>query len=367
MANGSNANVTLNNIRNNNKKWVLDNTTKSDEIKLVQKALFYAGYWSSPNSPDGIYGSYSVAATKGFQFEKGLSTTGEMDKATLAALESWAGTLTTVRSKTPSLTYIRRGTQYAVQGDSGSAITQIRKLLNNKGYSCASTGSFDAALLEQVKKFQGDTSGLASDGSVGQATLAVLENTTTVSGWLTNNVVKLTPGLLAQCGFKQIILCSEFVTKLNNGLNDYGFTTKKKVKHILAQIMTETQYGTYLLEKGYQAGAEGYSSKTYYPYYGGGFIHLTHEDAYQKFSTKIGVPSIMTKPTFATLKVAIEYPGSSAGWFLRDYKKSITSQINWDTMTDSQICQKLTDAILGVGSSSANRLTNYNNISKILK
>lgn len=366
MANGSNANVTLNDIRNNNKKWVLDNTTKSDEIKLVQKALFYAGYWSG-NAPDGIYGSYSVAATKGFQFEKGISATGEMNKATLAALESWAGKLTTVRSKTPSLTYIRRGTQYAVQGDSGAAITQIRKLLNNKGYSCASTGSFDATLLEQVKKFQTATSGLAADGSVGQATLAVLENTTTVSGWLTNNVVKLTPGLLAQCGFKQVILCSEFVTKLNNGLNDYGFTTKKKVKHILAQVMAETQYGMYLLEHGYQAGAEGYSSKSYYPYYGGGFIHLTHEDAYKKFSEKIGAPSIVAKPTFATLKVAIEYPGSSMGWFLRDYKSSITGKINWETMTDSQICQKLTDAILKVGASSTGRLTNYNNISKVLK
>lgn len=366
MANGSNANVTLNNIRNNNKKWVLDNTTKSDEIKLVQKALFYAGYWSGFD-PDGIYGSYTVAATKGFQFEKGLSATGEMDKATLTKLESWTGTLTTVRSKTPGLTYIRRGTQYATQGDSGAAITQIRKLLNSKGYSCASTGSFDAALLEQVKKFQSNTSGLTADGSVGQATLAVLENTTTVSGWITNGVVKLTPGLLAQCGFKQIILCSEFVTKLNNGLNDYGFTTKNKVKHILAQVMTETQYGTYLLEKGYQAGAEGYSSKNYYPYYGGGFIHLTKEDAYQKFSTKIGAPSIMKEPLFATLKVAIEYPGSSMGWFLRDYKNYITDTIKWDTMSNSQICQKLTDAILGVGASSTNRLTNYNNISKVLK
>lgn len=367
MANGSNANVTLNSIRNNNKKWVLDDTTQSDEIKLVQRALFCAGYWSSPNNPDGKYGSYSVAATKGFQFEKGISATGEMNKATLAALESWAGTLTTVRSKTPSLTYIRRGTQYAVQGDSGAAITQIRKLLNNKGYSCASTGSFDAALLEQVKKFQSDTSGLTADGSVGQATLAVLENTTTVSGWLTNNVVKLTPGLLAQCGFKQITLCSEYVTKLNKGLNDYGFTTKNKVKHVLAQVMTETQYGTYLLEKGYQAGAKGYSSKDCYPYFGGGFIHLTFEDAYQRFSADIGDPSIIKEPTFATLKVAIEYPGSSMGWFLRDYKNYITDTIKWETMSNSQICQKLTDAIKGRGASSTGRLTNYNNISKVLK
>lgn len=49
MANGSNLNVTLTSIRNGTGEWVLDNTTYSDEIKVMQNALFKIGYWSSPN------------------------------------------------------------------------------------------------------------------------------------------------------------------------------------------------------------------------------------------------------------------------------------------------------------------------------
>lgn len=369
MANGSNLNVTLTSIRNGTGEWVLDNTTYSDEIKVMQNALFKIGYWSSPNPPDGYYGAYTVAAVKGFQkMHSSLTATGILNKITLYVLEEWSGTLAATRSTTPSVAFIRNGTQYAIQGDSGTAITTIRKLLNAKGYSCSSTGNFDASLTTVVKQFQSDTVGLSVDGTVGQATISVLENTVSNTDWVTDGSVNLSAGLLAQCGFMQAMLLSHNVSLLNAALTKYGFTTKQKVKHLLAQFMSETQYGTYLMEGGYQAGnGEPYGTAYYRPYYGGGFIHLTHESTYDEFSKAIDAPSIMENDSYATLIVAMRYPGESAGWFFRDYKKSFMSSINWDSMSDSEICKRLTRIVTGSESDYPKRLSFFNNIANVLK
>jgi len=74
MAN-ENKGITLAQIRNGAKKFVLDNSTKSDSIKAVQTALRVLGFWGSTDNPDGIFGSYSVAATRGYQNENGITVT----------------------------------------------------------------------------------------------------------------------------------------------------------------------------------------------------------------------------------------------------------------------------------------------------
>lgn len=66
MAN-ENKGITLAQIRSGAKEFVLDNSTVSDDIRAVQVALRVLGYWGSPNNPDGSFGSYSVAATRGYQ------------------------------------------------------------------------------------------------------------------------------------------------------------------------------------------------------------------------------------------------------------------------------------------------------------
>ena len=152
MADGANKNVTLASVRSGQKKLQRDDVTKSEDIKQLQRAIYMAGFWSSPSEPDGVYGIYTECAVRGFQYEKGLQTSGVVDKATLSKLEAWSGTLSATRSKSPALTYIRRGTQYAVSGDIGAAPTQIRGLLIKKGYNCASTGPFNAELVGVVKK-----------------------------------------------------------------------------------------------------------------------------------------------------------------------------------------------------------------------
>lgn len=200
MANGSNSGVTFAKIRAGTAKFTADNTTKSAEIRLLQDTLYKAGYWAG-DQPTSCYDKYTVAAVKGFQKITGLmsSPTGDTDKATLSKLESWSGTLSTTRSTSPGILYIQHATQVAQKGDSGSAITTIKNLLKNKGYTCTATSAFDSGMYDNVVSFQ-RANGVPVDGVVGQGTLALLQNTATKTSWLQGSTVKLTAGLLGLLG-----------------------------------------------------------------------------------------------------------------------------------------------------------------------
>lgn len=124
------------------------------------------------------------------------------------------------------------------------------------------------------------------------------------------------------------------------------------------------------MESGYQFGVSNYTDdivQSYRPYCGGGFLHLTHDYNYKAFSNALNIPTLLTPPTYATLKVAIEYPGTSAGWFLSVYNKTAMSEINWVSMTDDAICQKLTKIVKGTDKDYTKRLTYFNTISQVLK
>lgn len=364
MDNNSKAVVTLADIRNGNGTWTLGTSQPSAEIQALQYALLYAGYWSGGDKRDGTYNVETVSAVKGFQVIKNiLPANGTLNQTTLKSLESWSGTLSAVETTTPYIVYIRRGTQYAKVGDSGSTIDLIRGLLNQKGYTCAPTGAFDNQLLAVVKKFQGDF-GLPITGNVAQKTIAVLDNNTSDTGWLTNGTVKLTTGLLARCGFEKQMI-DDLVPKLNSALNTYGINTKQKVRHFLAQCMAETLYGAYPMETGYQVGI-GDPTKSYSPYCGGGCLHLTHQDAYKAFAQEMNDSSIIQTPTYATVKVAINYPTQSAGWYWRYYRK-LDTVVNWNA-TDEAICTELTTKITGSSSGASKRFDYFKNkICPILK
>ena len=87
MANGSNSGITFAKIRSGNGKWVLDNQTNLPEIRTLQSALFFAGYWSGKgDTRDGCYNAQTVSAVKGFQVIKNISpANGEFDQTTLKA------------------------------------------------------------------------------------------------------------------------------------------------------------------------------------------------------------------------------------------------------------------------------------------
>lgn len=357
MANGSNVNVTLAKIRSGSAYFQYDNTTCSAEIKAVQKALYLYGF--NPGARDGYYGEGTQNAVKRFQNEKGLPVNGNMNAATLQKLEAWAGTLNGTPTATPSLAQVRNGLDYYHKGDSGSPVTTIRSRLIAKGYSCATSGSYDDALFNVVKNFQ-SANGLGADGLVGQATLAVLEDNTSDTAWLVSGVVKLTPGKLAKVGFTNIMLRQDIVNSLNAALNTYHINTKVKVHHFLAQCIIETDFGRSLTEYIYTKC----EPCSYKPYYGGGMLHLTHYENYRDYKNYKGDTKIIDPDEYATQHVAFAYPGDSAGWYWDKYAG--INSINWSDSAYN-ICNAVTIKVYGNSSQTANRYAQYQKIASVLK
>lgn len=357
----SNANVTLSMIRSGQAYFGVDNATYSAEIKAVQKALFRYGFY--PGTPDGYYGNKTAAAVRGLQNEKGLTVNGLLNQGTLQSLESWAGTIYGNPTATPSLDKVRKGLDYFHVGDSGYAITTIRGLLNAKGYSCATTGSYDSALQSVVTSFQ-NAVGLTADGLTGQGTLAALEDTVSDSNWLISGNVNLTAGKLARAGFTDILLRPDIISSLNAALNAYGINTKMKVRQFLAQCMAETDKGRSLVEYSYQPCTTGTAS--YAPYYGGGLLHLSWSTNYAQYKNYKGDSKILNPAEYATQHVAFAYPADSAGWYWDVFKNmNSNSVVNWSD-TAWSICNTITTLVYGDSSQTNTRYNYYLDIASIL-
>ena len=360
MANGDNANITLAMVRSGSAVLKLDLTTISNDVKAIQKALWVYGYYPG-GAPDGKYGVGTEAAVKGLQNQKGLTITGEVNQATLNKIEYWTGTLVASPTSTPSMATVRKGLDYYHVGDSGNNVYTICQLLQSKGISCSSTYSYDNNVKTAVQQFQ-TAEGLASDGLVGQGTLAALEDTVSDTGWLTGSTVNLTAGKLARAGFINVMLRSDIVFSLNLALNTYHINTKQKVRHFLAQCMKEIDHGNTLTEYTYKPGTG--SSASYSPYCGAGLLQLTHLYNYQQYKNYKMDNKIETPANYATQHVAVTYPADSAGWYW-DVFCNLNNTINWSN-TDAQICQDLTYAIHGTTSDYATRLAYYNAIAAVL-
>lgn len=272
----------------------------------------------------------------------------------------------------PTLTAIREGNDYLSIGDTGEAVLTCRKLLNNKGYSCNTTNrTYDATLRDIVKKFQ-SSYGLTSDGSLGQATLAVLEDTQSDTGWLSNGVVNITAGKLARLGFKKLVLKPTSVKELNRICNAYKINTKTKVRHFLAQGIIETGYGTTFTESIYRPGDTSQYVK-YAPYCGAGFLQLTHYENYKDFydfmNIKKGIndTKIKTPSEYATQHVANTYPFESAGWFWHVHADLNNKISSWASLSASETVKKVTTKVKGAPIDYETRLKYYEKSKTIFK
>ena len=370
MANGDNNGITLAKVRSGS-VLQYDPITKNDDIMAIQTALQCFGYYPASGTIDGYYGSNTSAGVRGFQHEQGLTADGILNSSTLSSLENITGTLTTSTS-CPTLVRVRNGLSYFKSGHTGSAVSTIRSKLSNLGYDGGSGTTYNASLTAVVKEFQTDY-GLTSDGTVGQATLAVLENSTSDTDWVTSaGKVNLTPGLLARCGFSKNCLRAATVASLNANLNQYSINTKVRVRHFLSQALAETG-GYNMMEYGYKPGEEN-TSITYAPYMGAGWIHVTHNYNYESFQTHIqesdGVTdsAIMTPALYASLHMATKYPARAAAWFWSDYS-GINSKIA-NATSEASASYAVTRSILGNNAASSDLTKRYNNyvaIKSILK
>lgn len=277
-----------------------------------------------------------------------------------------------VKSTAPSLATIREGDGYLKVGDVGSSVVTCRKLLNGKGYTCNTTSTtYDTTLQAVVKRFQ-TAMGLESDGALGQATLAVLEDTQSATGWFSpEGDINITAGKLARMGFVKLVLKPANVIKLNEACNLFEFETRTQVRHFLAQGMAECHHGNTFMEYSYTPGVMG--TADYAPYYGAGFIQMTWEDAYKKFYQymkdvkKIDAPKIVEPKLYATQYVAQNYPYESAGWFWDKYKGLNAKIDGWTSLSAAETVKRVTEVVLGDSSGYQTRLTYYEKAKQIFQ
>ena len=109
----------------------------------------------------------------------------------------------------------------------------------------------------------------------------------------------------------------ETVQDLNRVLNQYDITTTERIAQFIGQCSIESHCGDWITEGAYSSYDEQMNyvkGKSYYPYYGAGYIQLTHEYNYAAFSKDMNDPKIMDGPTY----VAENYAWEAAGWFWKN-------------------------------------------------
>lgn len=101
------------------------------------------------------------------------------DQAQLTATAKQAPVIVSLNTddEAPDLTEVRDGKALIKPGMEGSAVSQVQRLLTEKGYNTPVTGTLDAATQKVLERFQGDRN-LGVDGVVGKNTLLALESKT---------------------------------------------------------------------------------------------------------------------------------------------------------------------------------------------
>lgn len=261
----------------------------------------------------------------------------------------------TTSSEAPSIYAIQQGSAYLKVGDVGESVLVCRELLNKKGYACDTTSeTYDTTLKSVVAKFQ-KAFGLTSDGLLGQASLAVLQDEISDTDWLLDGVVNITAGKLVRMGFGKEVLKPASVSALNEACNRYHITSKTKVRHFLAQGLVETDNGKTFTEYIYVPGKakEKYTNCKYAPYCGGGFMQLTWEENYKAFynymkdTRKVSDAEIITPAEYATQHVAKNYAFESAGWYWDVFKDLNTKITQWTSLSADETVTKVTKVVNG--------------------
>lgn len=159
------------------------------DVEDLQIRLADLGYYTS--SIDGEFGALTEDAVIRFQSDYGLQADGVVGSETLAALERGS-----VNSSTSATRYNSSGSQlnydplpslsetsYGVlrRGDSGAAVTQLQRRLNQLDfYDGPVGGTFGERTEDGVRRFQ-RSQNLNDDGVVGPATSDALRNPRSLS------------------------------------------------------------------------------------------------------------------------------------------------------------------------------------------
>lgn len=150
----------------------------NEAVRLIQQRLNQLGF--ACGTPDGRFGSKTLAAVKAFQRRAGLTIDGVIGSRTVASLFADASVpaapvIGTTPVVTPiaaqPVTGINRTLRY---GSSGGDVKTLQQQLNQLGYSCGTAdGRFGRLTMTAVKTFQ-QRAGLVVDGIFGSRSRNVL-------------------------------------------------------------------------------------------------------------------------------------------------------------------------------------------------
>jgi peptidoglycan hydrolase-like protein with peptidoglycan-binding domain len=146
---------------------VVQEGDRGSQVTVLQQRLQQLGYFKS--TVTGYFGSLTKEAVIQFQQAKGLLADGVVGKNTETLLgEPVKSNVQPVKQpvKEPSNGVWRLG-------DRGQQISAIQESLAVAGFSGGSSGIFDQATQEAVRRFQ-QAKGLTADGIVGPQTMAAL-------------------------------------------------------------------------------------------------------------------------------------------------------------------------------------------------
>jgi putative chitinase len=291
------------------------------------------------------------------------------------------------------------------QGSSGPAVLDLQQKLKNLGFDPNGVdGNFGPGTLAAVIAFQ-KSKGLQSDGMVGPATMAALQNagvgaTANIGGEVSGgsaggSAVSATPAAAGGLNLPGLTgkVPANVIAQIPAAASEFGITTNLRLAHFLAQCALESTNFTAVVENlnysaqrllqvfpkyfknvdvnAYARNPQKIGSRVYanrmgngdeasgdgFKFRGRGYIQLTGKNNYTSFSTFVGEDCVANPDLVAT-----KYPLASAAFFFN-------SNNLWaicDKGADDATVTRVTKAVNGGTHGLAERLQNFKMFMKAL-
>ena len=164
---------------------------RGETVTTLQQALTRLGHPLPQYGADGKFGDETAGAVSGFQRSASLPETGEVDGATLRAMDQRLQDGVAVGpdvlhgrfAQDSTFSAVARGEQTLAHGSRGDAVRLLQRELNEQGYPVGSAdGVYGDKTLAGVSAFQANTPGLQETGVLDGPTLLALDSAAVSGG-----------------------------------------------------------------------------------------------------------------------------------------------------------------------------------------